>query len=144
MAQDINYDISASDCQNCKKAVLVPLAEESPHCYFCGRGVAPPDPARYSNVNATMQRLVSFARDSRVFDRNNTNTAIARRGIEDLGKFFTDFLTMNEASIRYGYYGKPGEYEEKMLGRARAFLDAFEKAYAEARAEVKGSGATPA
>lgn len=139
--QDINYDISASDCQHCQKSVLVPVAEARPRCYFCGRDVAPPDPARYSNVNATMQRLVSFARESRIFDKNNTNSTMARLAIEDLGRFVVEFLQMNEASIRFGYYGKPGEYEQKLLAKTRAFLDAMEKAYAEALAEVKRASA---
>lgn len=137
--QDVNYDISASDCQHCRKTVLVPLGEEHPHCYSCGRDVERPDPARYSNVNATMQRLVSFARESRIFDKANTNTTMARLAIEDLGRFFIDFLQMNEASIRFGYYGRPGEYEQKMVATTRAFLDALERAYAQARAEAAGA-----
>jgi hypothetical protein len=133
---DIDYELSASECGSCARSVLVPAEEEAPHCYFCGRVVQAADPARYSNLNATMQRLASFARESKVFDKANTNTSMARLGIEEIGRFMIDFLVMNEASIRYGYYGKPGEYERKMLDRTRDFLDALEKAYAAAKGEL--------
>jgi hypothetical protein len=133
---DIAYDLTASECPGCKKAVLVPADEETPHCYFCGRRVEKGDPARYANINATMQRIAGLIRESKVFDHHNTNTAWARLSFEELGKFVVDALTINEASIRYGYYGKPHEFDERLLARAAAFLDAMQKAFEAARKEV--------
>lgn len=131
---DINYAISATECNSCKKSVLVPADDKSPHCYFCGRSVPRPDPTRYSNVNASMQRLVAFIKESGAFESQNTNTAVARAVWPVLGPYLIDALAANEASIRYGYYGKPNEFEAKLAERTRRFAADLEGALKKAAA----------
>ena len=131
---EINYAISATECPSCKKSVLVPSQDKSPHCYFCGRSVPLPDPARYSNVNASIQRLAAFIKESGVFEPQNTNTAVARAVWPVLGAYLAEALTANEASIRYGYYGKPHEFDFKLAERTRRFAVELEGALQKAAA----------